>query len=157
MVHFANKVKCPESMEEKCRSEDMPFRFQFLSWNGGQQSHLRTRCQQKSRCEVGALPPPLGESDRPLRWAGVSDQEAELFTISMVSCVPERLENRIREYTLHTGFFLLAMLLRFQTWDRWLRCPFDIATQIWPPGSPYIPQSLPDTEPFCLVYPSPLS
>lgn len=30
----------------------------------------------------------------------MSDQEDELFTISMVSCVPEHLENRIREYTV---------------------------------------------------------
>lgn len=30
----------------------------------------------------------------------MSDQGAELFTISMVSSVPEHLENRIREYTV---------------------------------------------------------
>lgn len=30
----------------------------------------------------------------------MSDQGAELFTISMVSSVPEHLENRIREYAV---------------------------------------------------------
>jgi hypothetical protein len=45
----------------------------------------------------------------------------------------------------------------FLTWDKWQSCLFNISKQIWLPGSPSMPQSLPGTGLGCHTPPSTLN